>query len=429
MILQFLAILISIVVLYLVFTNKTHKFKNKMIALGIFLLILTICSKSIYFQSNIESFNVSMPSDKDIENFENSRPHKKNKELKLSSPKYNKKNSYLDEDEEKFVSNSGDNTSNDKKNNVSNISDLDNFAIKKNKLGIENKEEFFNKHKNGEAFSDVSQKNVSDSNLFQPSVNISVDGGDPTDETTNVNPDKYSISISPDGIVKKQYADGFEDTKNDNSEKFNLDGNHSKSNKLSTNIYSENEEEDPFKFIENMNNTYVNKQKKYRNKEPKQFSSEKFQETPTNQYSHKTISDGTFQPGMAYLPPKVWFKYFNKQFNDMKKTVYGQHCPPSSDINTRRLPIGIMDPGTPINAFEVANDGLAPKTEKDCHLTNVGSIMPKFSYTEYKEDVTYEGDENLDNNYYYSHSDNCKPYGLGAQDRKDRCPPKNPYSV
>ena len=43
--------------------------------------------------------------------------------------------------------------------------------------------------------------------------------------------------------------------------------------------------------------------------------------------------------------------------------------------------------------------------------------------------VTYEGDEHLDNNYYYSHSDNCKPYGLGAQDRKDRCPPKNPYAV
>ena len=96
-------------------------------------------------------------------------------------------------------------------------------------------------------------------------------------------------------------------------------------------------------------------------------------------------------------------------------------------MNTRRLPIGIMDPGTPIFAYEVASDGKAPKRERDAQLTNIGSILPKFSYTEYNSEVQYPNDKDLKkNNYYYDYSQNCTPYGLGGQDRRDRIPPANP---
>ena len=96
-------------------------------------------------------------------------------------------------------------------------------------------------------------------------------------------------------------------------------------------------------------------------------------------------------------------------------------------MNTRRLPIGIMDPGTPIFAYEVGSDGKSPKRERDAQLTNIGSILPKFSYTEYNSEVQYPNDKDLKkNNYYYDYSQNCTPYGLGGQDRRDRVPPANP---
>ncbi len=105
-----------------------------------------------------------------------------------------------------------------------------------------------------------------------------------------------------------------------------------------------------------------------------------------NQVDSMTLSNGSFIPGMSYLPPSEW----RAPVYDMRqcRTV----CPGSSP-NTRELPIGIMDHGTPIFALEIGSDGTIAKTEAEVRLTNVGSIMPKFVYREYVDcpDTGYMG--------------------------------------
>lgn len=95
-----------------------------------------------------------------------------------------------------------------------------------------------------------------------------------------------------------------------------------------------------------------------------------------NQVDSMTLSNKSFIPGMSYLPPSEW----RAPVYDMRqcRTV----CP-GSNPNTRELPIGIMDHGTPIFALEIGSDGTIAKTEAEVRLTNVGSIMPKFVYREY----------------------------------------------
>ena len=79
----------------------------------------------------------------------------------------------------------------------------------------------------------------------------------------------------------------------------------------------------------------------------------------------------TFYPGYAYQPPSNW---------DVP-----QKRPPvciNSDPDTTKLPIGIADHGTPIFALEVDPIGRILATEEKVKYTNVGSILPKFNYTE-----------------------------------------------
>jgi hypothetical protein len=79
---------------------------------------------------------------------------------------------------------------------------------------------------------------------------------------------------------------------------------------------------------------------------------------------------------MAYMPPAEW------NMPQTRDNNCRQVCN-NIDINTRALPIGIMDHGTPVFALEIGNDGTIAKTEDDVRYTNVGSIMPKFEYREY----------------------------------------------
>ena len=93
-------------------------------------------------------------------------------------------------------------------------------------------------------------------------------------------------------------------------------------------------------------------------------------------FNTATLTTGTFIPGMAYMPPSNW------SVPQYHPTHCRQVCN-NTVLNTRALPIGIMDHGTPVFALEIGNDGTIAKTETDVNLTNVGSIMPKFTYREY----------------------------------------------
>ena len=78
-----------------------------------------------------------------------------------------------------------------------------------------------------------------------------------------------------------------------------------------------------------------------------------------------------FYPGYSYLPPTNW-------------DVPQKRAPVCVNNNpdTTKLPIGIADHGTPINALEVDPIGRILATEEMVKHTNVGSILPKFKYVE-----------------------------------------------
>ncbi len=95
-------------------------------------------------------------------------------------------------------------------------------------------------------------------------------------------------------------------------------------------------------------------------------------------FNTATLNNRSFVPGMSYLPPTEWSV---PQYHP----TYCRSVCPTSNPNTRELPIGIMDHGTPIFALEIGSDGNIAKTEEEVTLTNVGSICPKFVYREYVE--------------------------------------------
>lgn len=95
-------------------------------------------------------------------------------------------------------------------------------------------------------------------------------------------------------------------------------------------------------------------------------------------FNTATLNNRSFVPGMSYLPPTEWTV---PQYHP----TYCRAVCPVSNPNTRELPIGIMDHGTPIFALEIGSDGNIAKTEEEVTLTNVGSICPKFVYREYVE--------------------------------------------
>lgn len=78
-----------------------------------------------------------------------------------------------------------------------------------------------------------------------------------------------------------------------------------------------------------------------------------------------------FYPGYSYMPPSNW-------------NVPQRRAPicVGGNPDTTKLPIGIADHGTPINALEVDPIGRILTTEEKVKYTNVGSILPKFKYTE-----------------------------------------------
>ena len=102
-------------------------------------------------------------------------------------------------------------------------------------------------------------------------------------------------------------------------------------------------------------------------------------------------SQKSFYPGYAYMPPSNW---------DVP-----QKRPPvcvNNDLDTTKLPIGIADHGTPVFALEVNPIGRILATEEKVKYTNVGSILPKFTYMEEND---YGNSNNNNNNNNNNNSD------------------------
>jgi hypothetical protein len=94
-------------------------------------------------------------------------------------------------------------------------------------------------------------------------------------------------------------------------------------------------------------------------------------------YDKQTLTNKSYVPGMQYMPPTTWHVPQPHQHTKCRNVCSG------GMIDTRNLPIAVMDHGTPVNALEIGYDGTIAKTEEEVRLTNVGSILPKFEYKEY----------------------------------------------
>ena len=81
-----------------------------------------------------------------------------------------------------------------------------------------------------------------------------------------------------------------------------------------------------------------------------------------------------YYPGYSFVPPSGW---------DVP-----QKRPPVCIPEYKRLPAGVFDRGTPTNVLEFNENGNIAVSEANVKYTNVGSIVPKFRYTELPEDVS-----------------------------------------
>jgi hypothetical protein len=79
----------------------------------------------------------------------------------------------------------------------------------------------------------------------------------------------------------------------------------------------------------------------------------------------------TWHPGYTYLPPSNW-------------NVPQKYPPPCMAPSPDSIKLtGLVDRGLPMNVLELhPYDGKIAKTEDSVHLTNVGSMLPKFKYEE-----------------------------------------------
>lgn len=77
-----------------------------------------------------------------------------------------------------------------------------------------------------------------------------------------------------------------------------------------------------------------------------------------------------WHPGYTYVPPVYW---------DVPQRHVSICQPPGKDY--RKL-TGLVDRGLPINALELNPDGSQADNENEVTMTNIGSMLPKFSYQE-----------------------------------------------
>jgi hypothetical protein len=349
-----LVILIATVVVYITWRNLNKKagLTEKMVLIGCYILVLAICLRySNLVQSNgsggfAENFEVNMPDPQEIINEESAKNAKQTDAISASL--------------------SSDNRDPQPSGPVQ-FTDRD--QIQKFALATENSEELPGPTpKVADMFSDVSQSDTSGtSSVFSPQLVFNGTSGLQVIKPTAKGSD----------YVAGPAANGFNNISPSNLRPSTVSEYLQPSDELFGNTgQTGNSGSDAYSWMETFLRQNVNTQG---NQTPAACDYNKpYAEEPrrANQVDAMTLSNQTFIPGMAYLPPSEWRApvYDTRQC----RTV----CP-SINPNTRELPIGIMDHGTPVFALEIGSDGTIAKTEAEVRLTNVGSIMPKFVYREY----------------------------------------------
>ena len=363
--LPLLVLLVASLALVMAWQDSKNNTEKVVMVLA-FLLVAIICFRSCDGLKNnlLEGFEVQIP---DVDEH-------------LDSSEYDGNNSFLDVEEQEEVQGSNNKTSQVKFNSINNVLEFDNEesieALKSKKPKTVTDE-----------FADIVQQDThgKHNSVFNPQIVInapqgSVETGENLlNNLMKANENDYTTSFRDNTTSQNNnaMANNFENIRTHNKTI-------SEYLKPSPELFENNDNTNSTNNEDNVWDEYIKKQNENikKGKGACAFSYPYAEDSKSQQndngFDPKTLTTKTFVPGMQYLPPTNW---------DVPQ-YHPNNCRnvcPTRVINTRELPIGVMDYGTPINALELGQDGTIAKTESDVSLTNVGSMLPKFVYREFIE--------------------------------------------
>ena len=368
--LPLLVLLVASLALVMAWQDSKNNTEKVVMVLA-FLLVAIICFRSCDGLKNnlLEGFEVQIP---DVDEH-------------LDSSEYDGNNSFLDVEEKEEVHGSNNKTSQVKFNSINNVLEFDNEeSIEALKSKKPKQVDTF---ENSDEFADIVQQDThgKHNSVFNPQIVInapqgSVETGENLlNNLMKANENDYTTSFRDNTTSQNNnaMANNFENIRTHNKSI-------SEYLKPSRELFEDREEiSDEEKRIRQMQ--YNNTVKTHTDNQTKAacsfgytFAEDSYSKDNTEGFDSKTLTTKTYVPGMQYLPPTNW---------DVPQ-YHPNNCRnvcPTRVINTRELPIGVMDYGTPINALELGQDGTIAKTESDVSLTNVGSMLPKFVYREFIE--------------------------------------------
>ena len=369
MYLPLLVLLVAIIALVMAWQDSKNTTERVVMVLA-FLLVATICFCSCdgLKKNLLEGFEVQIP---DVEEA-------------INSNEYNGDNSYIDGDEKNSVNGNAKSSQVKFKKNIDEVLEYDvdeSIEVLKNKKPTKSTE-------TKDVFADIVQQDThgKHNSVFNPQIVInapqdSVETGENLlNNLMKANENNYSTQFgnNTSGQNNNIMANNFENIRTHNKsishylkpnpELFENQDNASHENNKQDNIWEE--------YIRNHNKEVRDGQSACTFTYP--YSEDSYSQQNDGGFDPKTLTTKTFVPGMQYMPPSNW------DVPQYHPTACRNICP-TRVINTRELPIGVMDYGTPVNALELGNDGTIAKSEKDVYLSNVGSMLPKFVYREFVE--------------------------------------------
>ena len=367
MYLPLLVLLVATIALIMAWQDSKNNTEKVVMVLA-FLLVAIICLRSCDGLKNnlLEGFEVQIP---DIDEH-------------IESSEYDGNNSFLDNEEEKALSGSNKKNSHVKFNSIDNVLEFDtNESIKTLKS---KKPKNIDTFENTDEFTDIVQKDThgKHNSVFNPQIIINAPQGNvETGENlihnlmkTNDNIDNLGVLDNTLSQRNNEMANSFENIRSHNK---SISEYLKPSPELFENNDSNNNQKNVWEdYIKNQNKEIKKGKSACAFSYP--YAEDAHSQQTDNGFDPKTLTSKTFVPGMQYLPPTNW------DVPQYHPTKCRNVCP-TRVINTRELPIGVMDYGTPINALEIGNDGTIAKNENEVGLTNVGSMLPKFVYREFVE--------------------------------------------
>jgi hypothetical protein len=373
-----ICIILSVVLAYFLW-QKTNDIKYRSALIFSVIIIFVISGQYIKLTKDefLEGFEVQMP-DADTE------------PAVINSPKYDADNSYLDKDEELAVNGGSASMPDNKPGKIKSIAELDSMA----KAGLsQSVKNIPAKSRKSDTFNNIIQKDTGgeQSSVFNPQIILMGNGGagSGTNGTSNrsignsnnSNANAFSLNASTSTAVNNQIASSSQSSSATTVNNFGvtprvIDEYLRPRSDIFNGGSGEVGSANPFDWMKDFLQVQNSRTGNANGSTASCPVSKPYADDSVGRFNSATLTNRTYVPGMAYMPPAEW------NMPQTRDNNCRQVCN-NIDINTRALPIGIMDHGTPVFALEIGNDGTIAKTEDDVRYTNVGSIMPKFEYREY----------------------------------------------